>query len=130
MGFNIILEEGGKNFSAVKPGDVVVLPAFGATLQEMKYLNDMGCQLVDTTCPWVSKVWNAVDNQAKRSFTSIIHGKYAHEETKATASFAKDYLIVKTMAEANYVRDYILNVRTTPLCPHYLPPLSPPCSPP
>lgn len=109
MGFNIILEEGGKDFSAVKAGDVVVLPAFGATLEEMKFLNDMGCQLVDTTCPWVSKVWNAVDNQAKREFTSIIHGKYAHEETKATASFAKDYLIVKNMDEANYVRDYILN---------------------
>lgn len=56
MGFNIIMEDNGKDFSAVKPGDVVVLPAFGATLQEMKYLNDLGCQLVDTTCPWVSKV--------------------------------------------------------------------------
>eukprot|EP00873_Tetraselmis_striata_P041227 jgi/Tetstr1/461491/TSEL_006597.t1 len=109
MGFNIIIEDNGKDFSAVKPGDVVVLPAFGATLEEMKYLDDMGCQLVDTTCPWVSKVWNAVDAQAKKSFTSIIHGKYAHEETKATASFAGDYLIVKNMKEANYVADYILN---------------------
>jgi len=108
MGFNIILEENGKDFSAVKPGDVIVLPAFGATLQEMKYLNDMGCQLVDTTCPWVSKVWNAVDNQSRKQFTSIIHGKYAHEETKATASFATNYLIVKNMDEANYVCRYIL----------------------
>mmetsp|Transcript_22887 Transcript_22887/g.40733 ORF Transcript_22887/g.40733 Transcript_22887/m.40733 type:complete len:485 (-) Transcript_22887:67-1521(-) len=109
MGFNIIIEENGKDFSGVKPGDVVVLPAFGATLEEMKQLNDMGCQLIDTTCPWVSKVWNAVDSQAKKKFTSIIHGKYAHEETKATASFAGDYLIVKNMNEANYVSDYILN---------------------
>lgn len=52
-----------------------------------------------------------MDNQARKSFSSIIHGKYAHEETKATASFARDFLIVKNMKEATYVSDYILNVR-------------------
>lgn len=45
-----------KDFSQVRGDDVVVLPAFGATLQEMEYLVDLGCQIVDTTCPWVSKV--------------------------------------------------------------------------
>lgn len=43
---------------------------------------------MDTTCPWVSKVWNAVDKQTRNDHTSIIHGKWAHEETVATASFA------------------------------------------
>ncbi|RYY85164.1 hypothetical protein EON63_07915 [archaeon] len=43
-------------------GDVVILPAFGATIQELQQLDEMGVQIVDTTCPWVSKVWNAVDN--------------------------------------------------------------------
>ncbi|KAI7835626.1 hypothetical protein COHA_010482 [Chlorella ohadii] len=101
-------EEGDKDFSAVKEGEVVILPAFGASVQEMKLLSDRKVQIVDTTCPWVSKVWNAVDNQSRKGHTSIIHGKWAHEETIATASFAGTYLIVKDLKEAQYVCDYIL----------------------
>ena len=102
-------ELGEKDFSAVKEGDVVILPAFGASVEEMRLLDDKKVQIVDTTCPWVSKVWNAVDNQARKGHTSIIHGKWAHEETVATASFAGTYLIVKDMKETNYVCDYIMN---------------------
>ena len=58
----------------------------------MKLLNEREVQIVDTTCPWVSKVWNAVDNQARKGHTSIIHGKWAHEETVATASFAGEWV--------------------------------------
>lgn len=101
--------EGEKDFSSVKQGDVVILPAFGASVQEMKLLNDREVQIVDTTCPWVSKVWNAVDNQARKGHTSIIHGKWAHEETIATASFAGKYLVVKDLKEAEYVCNYILH---------------------
>ncbi len=100
---------GKKDFSEVKSGDVVILPAFGASVQEMQLLNDRGCTIVDTTCPWVAKVWNTVEKHKKISYTSIIHGKYRHEETIATSSFAGTYLIVLNMQEAEYVADYILN---------------------
>jgi len=75
----------------------------------MKLLHDEGCTIVDTTCPWVSKVWNTVEKHKKREFTSIIHGKYKHEETVATSSFAGIYLVVLNLAEAEYVANYILN---------------------
>ncbi|MBD2655028.1 4-hydroxy-3-methylbut-2-enyl diphosphate reductase [Synechocystis sp. FACHB-383] len=100
---------GEKDFSGVAKGDVVILPAFGASVEEMQLLNDRGCTIVDTTCPWVSKVWNSVEKHKKKEHTSIIHGKYNHEETIATSSFAGTYLIVLNMAEAQKVCDYILH---------------------
>ena len=108
VGF-IPVENGEKDFSVVDEGDVVILPAFGASVTEMQLLNDLGCTIVDTTCPWVSKVWNSVEKHKKKSYTSIIHGKYHHEETVATSSFAEKYLVVLNLEEAQYVANYILH---------------------
>lgn len=102
-------EEGQKDFTVITEQDVVILPAFGATIQEIQLLNTIGCTIVDTTCPWVSKVWNSVEKHKKHSYTSIIHGKYKHEETIATSSYADKYLIILNLQQAKYVCDYILN---------------------
>lgn len=59
--------------------------------------------------PSLPQVWNSVDTHVKKNVTSIIHGKYSHEETIATASFAGDYIVVKDLPEAQAVCDYILN---------------------
>ena len=64
--------------------------------------------VVDTTCPWVSKVWTTVDKHKKAEMSSIIHGKWAHEESIATASMAEDYIIVKDIKEAEEIASYIL----------------------
>jgi 4-hydroxy-3-methylbut-2-en-1-yl diphosphate reductase len=115
MNVNFIqVENGAKNFDIIDRGDVVILPAFGASVQEMQLLNDKGCTIVDTTCPWVSKVWNTIEKHKKKDYTSIIHGQYKHEETVATSSFADKYLVVLNLAEANYVADYILNNGNSP----------------
>ena len=87
---------------------MVILPAFGASIDEMSLLNSKDVQIVDTTCPWVSKVWNTVHYHQKNGLTSIIHGKYAHEETVATTSMCEDYICVKNMEEAEYLANYIL----------------------
>ncbi|MEA5465475.1 4-hydroxy-3-methylbut-2-enyl diphosphate reductase [Leptothoe sp. PORK10 BA2] len=110
----IQLIDGHKDFSVVETGDVVILPAFGASVDEMKLLSDQGCTIVDTTCPWVSKVWTTVEKHKKKDFTSIIHGKYKHEETVATKSFADKYLVVLNLDEAQYVANYILNGGNSP----------------
>jgi 4-hydroxy-3-methylbut-2-enyl diphosphate reductase len=106
-------DEGGRfDFGGITPEDVVILPAFGATVDDFRRLQAIGCILVDTTCGSVLNVWKRVEQYARDGFTALIHGKYLHEETRATASQALKYpdgrfVIVRDMAEARLVMDYI-----------------------
>jgi 4-hydroxy-3-methylbut-2-en-1-yl diphosphate reductase len=92
--------------------DVVVLPAFGVTTSEMQRFETAGCVLVDTTCGSVLNVWKNVKRYAEDGFTSVIHGKMWHEETRATASQASQYrngpfLVVLDLDETALVCEYI-----------------------
>ncbi|MEI8340647.1 MAG: 4-hydroxy-3-methylbut-2-enyl diphosphate reductase [Verrucomicrobiota bacterium] len=92
--------------------DVVIVPAFGTEVSTFAKIKDLGCQIVDTTCGDVMSVWKRVRQNANDDVTSIIHGKAAHEETKATASRATQngrghYLVVLTLEDTEYVCDYI-----------------------
>ncbi len=94
-------------------GDIVIIPAFGTEVATMDKLRAKGCQFVDTTCGDVMSVWKRVGKYANEFVTSIIHGKAWHEETKATSSRATangsgHYLVVFTLAETDYVCNYIL----------------------
>ncbi len=95
--------------------DVVIVPAFGAETRLMKLIAARGCMVVDTTCGDVMSVWKRVRQYAKTGFTSIIHGKASHEETRATSSRAMgddgmgNYLVVLTLADVDYVCDFIRN---------------------
>lgn len=113
MGIEFLAASGkGFDYSRVEPADVVILPAFGVTIQDFQALRDLGSVVVDTTCGSVLNVWKRVDAYARDGFTSLIHGKYYHEETRATASQVEkysggQYLVVRDMAEAELVMDYI-----------------------
>src|SRR5437773_604115 len=100
------------DFSGVRPEDVVILPAFGVTIKDFERLREIGCVMVDTTCGSVLNVWKRVESYARDGFTSLIHGKYYHEETRATASQAEKYsgghyFIVRNIDEAGGVCDFI-----------------------
>jgi 4-hydroxy-3-methylbut-2-enyl diphosphate reductase len=99
---------------AIRADDVVILPAFGVAVHELARLSEIGCTLVDTTCGSVLNVWKNVSRYAADGLTSVIHGKYWHEETRATASQALrgpggHYLVVLDKSEAlvacNYIRE-------------------------
>jgi 4-hydroxy-3-methylbut-2-enyl diphosphate reductase len=97
---------------------VVILPAFGVTVGELDRLQRLGCTLVDTTCGSVLNVWKNVGRYARDGYTAVIHGKYKHEETQATASQALRhpggrYLVVLDLAEAALVCDYIAGRSTS-----------------
>lgn len=101
-----------EDVSRLGASDVVILPAFGVTIADLELFDRLGCTLVDTTCGSVLNVWKNVKRYAQEGFTSVIHGKYWHEETRATASQALHkpgghYLVVLDQAEAQTVCDHI-----------------------
>ena len=105
-------EDGSFDFSAIGNQDVVILPAFGVTIDDFDRLRGVGCVLVDTTCGSVLNVWKRVESYARDGYTAIIHGKHYHEETKATASQVMKYprgryLVLLNMAEARVICDFI-----------------------
>ena len=114
MGIEILKPdaEGKFDFAHVTADDVVILPAFGVTITDFEALRQIGCVMVDTTCGSVLNVWKRVESYARDGFTALIHGKYYHEETRATASQVAKYpdgayLVVREMGEAREVCDYI-----------------------
>ena len=114
MGMDFIQPDGhgAFDFSDLTEQDVVILPAFGVTVQDLAALREIGCVLVDTTCGSVLLVWKRVESYARDGFTAVIHGKHYHEESRATASQVRNhedgrYIIVLNMEEADLICDYM-----------------------
>jgi 4-hydroxy-3-methylbut-2-enyl diphosphate reductase len=104
---------GEETYAQIGDEDVVILPAFGVPVRDLQVLRGRGCVLVDTTCGSVLNVWKNVERYAREGYTSIIHGKYWHEETRATASRAVQhpgghYLVLRDLAEAHRTAAVIL----------------------
>lgn len=110
---SIPISEHEATVSQLGPEDVVIVPAFGAETRLMDIISSRGSLVVDTTCGDVMSVWKRVRGYAKQGFTSIIHGKAEHEETRATSSRAMGdagdghFLVVLTLDDVDYVCDYI-----------------------
>ncbi|HUB59626.1 MAG TPA: hypothetical protein VL978_02925, partial [Puia sp.] len=103
-------------FETLRPDDIVIIPAFGTTLEIQAKLRDIGIRTerYDTTCPFVEKVWNRSAQIAGSDYTIIIHGKPGHEETRATFSHAaavSPAVIVRDMSEAQKLAEYIKGTR-------------------
>ncbi len=99
-------------FASLTAADIVIIPAFGTTLAIEKKLEETGIQThkYNTTCPFVEKVWNRSEQIAKNKYTVVVHGKPAHEETRATFSHASAHIatvIVNDMADAIALSKYI-----------------------
>lgn len=102
------------NINEITPFDVVIVPAFGTTVSQLRELVGKKSELVDTICASVIVVWKRVEKYAQEGFTVVVHGKTYHEETQATTSRVSvfpggRYLVVFDEEEAQYVCDYIIN---------------------
>jgi 4-hydroxy-3-methylbut-2-enyl diphosphate reductase len=114
-GVRFILDNYGNqliDWDEVSPEDIVIIPAFGTTIETEKLLQEKGIDTVryNTTCPFVAKVWNRAENMAGEKFTVIIHGKAQHEETHATFSHSvqkSPTLIIRDIKEAKILAHFI-----------------------
>lgn len=100
------------SFDEITKEDIVVIPAFGTTLEVEQLLKDKGIptEKYNTTCPFVEKVWNRSEQIAKKGYSIVVHGKPRHEETRATFSHASaktPTVIVNDMNEAVALSKYI-----------------------
>jgi 4-hydroxy-3-methylbut-2-enyl diphosphate reductase len=91
--------------------DVVIVPAFSATVEDMNHLRARGVTIVDTTCPWVIKPHKRTLKYVKEGFTTVIHGTVGHEETEATCSLILSegghYVVVYSIQEAECLAAFI-----------------------
>ena len=104
-------------FDEITGDDVVIIPAFGTTLEIEAMLNSKGITTAayNTTCPFVEKVWNRSEQIAAKGYSIVVHGKPKHEETRATFSHASSYtptVIVNDMAETVELARYITGEKT------------------
>lgn len=96
----------------LRPDDVVIIPAFGTTLETQRQLASIGLNVeqYDTTCPFVEKVWNKAAQIGQKDYTVVVHGKPSHEETRATFSHSKEAaptVVVKDMTQTRRLAQYI-----------------------
>jgi 4-hydroxy-3-methylbut-2-enyl diphosphate reductase len=121
MGVRFIMDTDGTQLVAWKeltPEDIVIIPAFGTTLETEKKLNKLGINpyKYNTTCPFVEKVWNRSSELGEKKFTVIIHGKHYHEETRATFSHTikkAPSVMVRDIKETKFLSDFILGEKST-----------------
>lgn len=106
------LSDSDQSVEYLTKSDVVILPAFGVTIETLEQLDRRGCTLIDTTCGSVLNVWKNVKHYTQDGFTAVIHGKVHHEETRATASQALlaengHYLVILDRKQAELLCDFI-----------------------
>jgi 4-hydroxy-3-methylbut-2-enyl diphosphate reductase len=120
-GIKFITDTDGTQFipwDEIKPNDVVIIPAFGTTIEIEHMLLDKGVdvQKYNTTCPFVEKVWNRSEKLGTDQYTIIIHGKPKHEETRATFSHSAQNgpsVIVSDMKDAQILGEFVMGKKST-----------------
>ena len=100
------------DWDQITKDDIVITPAFGTTIEIHDLLENKGVSLkeYDTTCPFVTRVWKKAESISKKNFSIIIHGKYDHEETRATFSHSdknSPSLVIKDINEAKILSEII-----------------------
>ena len=119
-GVKFLMDTSGKqiiDWTELRNDDVVIIPAFGTTIEIQNKLNEIGIDpyRYNTTCPFVERVWNRSNQLGEENFTVVIHGKHFHEETRATFSHTiknAKAVVVKNIEETMFLSSIILGVKS------------------
>jgi 4-hydroxy-3-methylbut-2-enyl diphosphate reductase len=114
-GVRFLMDTSGKQlipWEDLRPDDIVIIPAFGTTLEIESRLQSLGITPLqyNTTCPFVERVWNKAEQIGAKEYTVIVHGKPKHEETRATFSHSRSHtptVVVKDMEQTHRLAAYI-----------------------
>ena len=120
-GVQFLMDTKGNNlipFESLTAEDIVIIPAFGTTIEIENRLKNIGIQIeqYNTTCPFVEKVWNRAEQISEKGYSIVVHGKPTHEETRATFSHSDVHtptIVVNDMAEAIVLGEFILGKRSS-----------------
>jgi len=120
-GVQFLMDTKGNNlipFENLTSDDIVIIPAFGTTIEIENRLKNIGIQIeqYNTTCPFVEKVWNRAEQISEKGYSVVVHGKPTHEETRATFSHSDVHtptIVINDMAEAIVLGEFILEKRNS-----------------
>jgi len=100
------------SWNNINKDDIVIIPAFGTSLEILEILKEknINTEKFDTTCPFVEKVWNRLEQISRKGFTVVIYGTAQHEETRSTFSRAKKHgpsIIVENIKEVQALCNFM-----------------------
>jgi len=88
-----------EDFNTFKPGDKAIVRTHGIVKDELKALKESGVDVVDATCPFVTKPQEIAQEMSEAGYSVIIFGDEAHPEIKGVKSYATHGAIVVTSVD-------------------------------
>lgn len=94
--FNVSLVE---DISTFKSGDKAVIRTHGIPKKELASLHEKNIEVIDATCPYVTKPQQICEEMSKEGYDIVIFGDAQHPEIKGVMSYADNGATVVESAE-------------------------------
>jgi len=88
-----------EDFKTFQPGDKAIVRTHGIVKDELKALKESGVDVVDATCPFVTKPQEIAQEMSEKGYSVVIFGDEKHPEIKGVKSYATYGALVVTAPE-------------------------------
>jgi 4-hydroxy-3-methylbut-2-enyl diphosphate reductase len=97
------------DYKRFKSGDKAIVRTHGIVKDELKALKEGGVDVVDATCPFVTKPQEIAQEMSEAGYSVVIFGDEKHPEIKGVKSYAMNGAVVVT--EVSELKDLKLHER-------------------